>query len=217
MPKLSKRAKRTLRAQENHKRLRLLNRARWSLGIGQEPRKTVAALVAEKLGVPLPRGKVACDALLARYVGENPALRPQKKPRPEGDPNAPEFLTSYAWRKLRMVVLKKRGPGCECCGAKAPDVRIHVDHIKPRRKYPELALEESNLQVLCEECNHGKGNWDETDWRPETGERPAPRVVVVNNPYDPKPAKVRKPKRPKIRGIAAIREESRRYAYGEKP
>jgi len=21
--------------------------------------------------------------------------------------------------------------------------------------------------VLCEVCNHGKGNWDETDWRPE--------------------------------------------------
>ena len=44
---------------------------------------------------------------------------------------------------------------------------MNVDHIKPRKKYPELALDKSNLQVLCEECNHGKGNWDETDWRPE--------------------------------------------------
>jgi 5-methylcytosine-specific restriction endonuclease McrA len=44
-------------------------------------------------------------------------------------------------------------------------VVINVDHIKPRRKYPELALTESNLQVLCGTCNHGKGSWDETDWR----------------------------------------------------
>ncbi len=49
---------------------------------------------------------------------------------------------------------------------------MHVDHIKPRRKYPELALSRSNLQVLCNLCNHGKGNWDETDWR-------EPRLAVL--------------------------------------
>jgi 5-methylcytosine-specific restriction endonuclease McrA len=77
-----------------------------------------------------------------------------------------EFLKSYEWRSLRMKVLKNLGRKCSCCGA-TPETGsvMHVDHIKPRRKYPELALEESNLQVLCEDCNHGKGNWDETDWR----------------------------------------------------
>jgi 5-methylcytosine-specific restriction endonuclease McrA len=35
---------------------------------------------------------------------------------------------------------------------------MHVDHIKPRRKYPHLALVFDNLQVLCHDCNHGKGN-----------------------------------------------------------
>lgn len=78
-----------------------------------------------------------------------------------------EFLGSYAWRKLRMQAIKKYGRRCQCCGATpAYGVVIHVDHIKPRRKYPELALEINNLQILCEICNHGKGNWDETDWRP---------------------------------------------------
>lgn len=76
------------------------------------------------------------------------------------------FLASYEWRKLRYKVLKERGARCECCGRTPKDgLKMHVDHIKPRKKYPELALTESNLQILCEECNHGKGNWDETDWR----------------------------------------------------
>lgn len=77
-----------------------------------------------------------------------------------------EFLASYEWRSLRMKALKMYGRKCACCGATPESGAImNVDHIKPRRKYPELALELDNLQVLCEECNHGKGNWDETDWR----------------------------------------------------
>jgi len=43
--------------------------------------------------------------------------------------------------------------------------RLNVDHIRPRRYYPELALELGNLQVLCAACNQGKGNKDATDWR----------------------------------------------------
>jgi hypothetical protein len=76
------------------------------------------------------------------------------------------FLQSYEWRKLRMVALKKYGPRCQCCGATpATGATINVDHIKPRKLFPELALEIDNLQILCHECNHGKGNWDTTDWR----------------------------------------------------
>jgi len=82
------------------------------------------------------------------------------------DPNGPAFLESYEWRSLRMKVLIKYGSRCQCCGATPQDgLRMHVDHIKPRRKHPELALSIDNLQVLCEVCNHGKGSWDETDWR----------------------------------------------------
>lgn len=79
-----------------------------------------------------------------------------------------DFLASYEWRSLRMVVIKKYGNRCMCCGAipsKDNDVVINVDHIKPRKTHPELALEVTNLQILCSPCNHGKGNWDSTDWR----------------------------------------------------
>ena len=37
------------------------------------------------------------------------------------------------------------------------DSDITVDHIKPRSKYPELALEIENLRVLCRSCNSKKG------------------------------------------------------------
>lgn len=89
------------------------------------------------------------------------------------------FLLSAEWRRLRMLVITKRGARCECCGASPKDgvTVINVDHIKPRRLFPQLALVESNLQILCAVCNHGKGNWDQTDWR-----RDAPVEPVTLEP-----------------------------------
>lgn len=76
------------------------------------------------------------------------------------------FLDTYEWRKLRMEALKKYGPKCMCCGATPQTGAVmNVDHIKPRKLWPSLALDINNLQILCHECNHGKGNWDQTDWR----------------------------------------------------
>ncbi len=98
-----------------------------------------------------------------------------------GSVTSKAFLRSYEWRALRMKVLDKYGARCMCCGA-TPEhgVKMHVDHIKPRRKYPELALSFDNLQVLCEECNHGKGNWNERDWRPnyDASERVAAELMA---------------------------------------
>ena len=82
------------------------------------------------------------------------------------DVTTTEFLFTYAWRKLRMEALKKYGSKCMCCGASpATGAVMNVDHIKPRKHFPSLALNINNLQILCHDCNHGKGNWDQTDWR----------------------------------------------------
>lgn len=98
------------------------------------------------------------------------SVKPVKE-KPRMDVNSPEFLASFQWRSLRMKVLSHYGRRCMCCGA-SPDngVVMHVDHIKPRRLFPHLALDFDNLQVLCEVCNHGKGNHDHTDWRPAEGD-----------------------------------------------
>lgn len=76
-----------------------------------------------------------------------------------------EFLFSPEWRRLRYLALRTYGPRCQLCGRDRSTVVIHVDHIKPRYHFPELALEISNLQILCEDCNLGKGSRFADDWR----------------------------------------------------
>jgi hypothetical protein len=111
-------------------------------------------------------------------VLKNKKVRPHKQsiaePKPWEKPQtvsgvdvaSPEFLQTYEWRKVRMEALKKHGARCMCCGASpANGAVMNVDHIKPRKLWPSLALDLNNLQVLCHDCNHGKGNWDTTDWR----------------------------------------------------
>lgn len=79
-----------------------------------------------------------------------------------------DFYDSFAWKKVRYRALLLHGGACQCCGATAKDgVKLHVDHIKPRSRFPSLELDVNNLQVLCEVCNIGKSNADATDWRPE--------------------------------------------------
>ena len=65
------------------------------------------------------------------------------------------FLSSKEWRDLRQQALKKYGENCKHCGS---DKNINIDHVLPRKFYPELALEITNLQPLCALCNKKKGN-----------------------------------------------------------
>ncbi|WP_435018406.1 HNH endonuclease [Tundrisphaera sp. TA3] len=75
------------------------------------------------------------------------------------------FLKSYEWAAVRYAVLEKHGARCVICGLTPHDgIVIVVDHIKSRRSRPDLALEPSNCQPTCRQCNWGKGN-KARDWR----------------------------------------------------
>jgi len=89
------------------------------------------------------------------------SVRETKRQKEDRGLQIKRFYLSYEWRKQRYLTLKKYGRRCMACGETKG--KMHVDHIKPVRKYWELRLDPANLQVLCEACNHGKGNWDETD------------------------------------------------------
>jgi hypothetical protein len=58
---------------------------------------------------------------------------------------------------IRYQVLKRDKHRCQSCGATAKDgAKLQIDHIKPVSKGGSNDLE--NLQVLCRDCNLGKGN-----------------------------------------------------------
>lgn len=61
-------------------------------------------------------------------------------------------------QKLRYAVLSRDGFRCKACGRTIEDgVRLVVDHVIPV-DWGGIS-EISNLQTLCEECNHGKQAW----------------------------------------------------------
>lgn len=126
---------------------------------------------AAKLRVKLEKNEARLSTLLAR-VADNPEITKKGKRR--------DFYYSEVWRALRFKVLKKSSGCCCLCGnGPEPGKPLHVDHIKPRSLYPHLELEENNLQVLCYDCNLGKGNTDDTDWR----EPRSARSPIVPQPY----------------------------------
>ena len=70
-----------------------------------------------------------------------------------------DFYQTREWRELRWSVLIASDGKCiKCNRGKQDGVILHVDHIKPRSKFPALELVFANLQVLCEDCNIGKSN-----------------------------------------------------------
>lgn len=146
--------------------------------------KDLVCMALEVDGMPMPMNMSSTEwvkANLDHIVGKNkfekiksctvqskqPTARKARRVSGGVDVTSTAFLSTYAWRRVRMEALKKYGPKCQCCGATTANGAVmNVDHIKPRKLWPSLALDVSNLQVLCHECNHGKGNWDQTDWRP---------------------------------------------------
>lgn len=58
-------------------------------------------------------------------------------------------------KKARFEILKRDKFMCRYCGAKAPEVLLHIEHIQPVAKGGTNDLE--NLIAACESCNQGKG------------------------------------------------------------
>lgn len=66
------------------------------------------------------------------------------------------FYRRKAWRTIRRIKLME-DPLCVECEKEGKLVSATVvDHIKARRDAPELELEFSNLQSLCESCHNSK-------------------------------------------------------------
>lgn len=59
-------------------------------------------------------------------------------------------------KRTRFEVLRRDNHTCQYCGAKAPDVTLHIDHVVP------VALggddNPGNLATACRDCNSGKAS-----------------------------------------------------------
>jgi len=64
-------------------------------------------------------------------------------------------------KKLRFEVFKRDSFTCQYCGAKSPDVILHVDHIKPVFEGGDNEM--LNLITSCAGCNLGKGKRELSD------------------------------------------------------
>jgi hypothetical protein len=58
-------------------------------------------------------------------------------------------------KSVRFEVFKRDSFTCQYCGAKAPDVVLHVDHIHPVAEGGTNEI--MNLVAACASCNGGKG------------------------------------------------------------
>jgi 5-methylcytosine-specific restriction endonuclease McrA len=99
------------------------------------------------------------NRLLLKTNEENKRLKNNVKPERKFHP----VYDSIQWKNLRYYILKKFNFKCLACNTNNSE--LHVDHIKPISKYPELTFDENNLQVLCKDCNMSKSNKFEDDLR----------------------------------------------------
>jgi 5-methylcytosine-specific restriction endonuclease McrA len=95
------------------------------------------------------------------------AMERLKKLRPRRDLAIKRFYSSRAWRVARYRYLKSqpRPLRCTCCGATAMHARLVVDHIVAIKKDWELRLDQTNFQMMCDDCNLAKGSIDATRWQ----------------------------------------------------
>jgi 5-methylcytosine-specific restriction endonuclease McrA len=117
------------------------------------------------------RGSEQKNVQLERVRREAKAVRKQHEEERRANGREASFFDSNKWQRLRYDVLVASNGQCTLCGRSTREhgVILHVDHIKPRSRFPNLALVRSNLQVLCEDCNLGKSNRDTIDWRVDSG------------------------------------------------
>lgn len=71
------------------------------------------------------------------------------------DDNIHAFYISSAWKKKKRQILKDQNHECQRCKAKGIYKKARtVHHKKYLRDRPDLALDDGNLEAICEECHY---------------------------------------------------------------
>lgn len=92
--------------------------------------------------------------------------------------------TPGEWR--RQVLLRDNFT-CQNCGYKgdALDELMHAHHIKPRKKFPELAFDLDNGMALCKSCHHSyEAALKEKETKEGKRSKPKPRIWTNDDRRD---------------------------------
>ncbi len=123
--------------------------------------------------------KMRADALKKAEEERRARLVPPRSSHVPSKQEKTDFYKSWVWRSARVKVLQRFSATCQLCSASSKHldmcgepVRIVVDHIYPLHTHWDMRLAASNLQVLCDECNQGKGAWNTADFRSSNAEIP---------------------------------------------
>ena len=82
-------------------------------------------------------------------------LRPATRERTYAPRKKAQKVLRTISPSMRFQILRRDGFACTYCGARPPEVRLHVDHERPRAYGgPDSLL---NLRTACDRCNVGKG------------------------------------------------------------
>lgn len=98
--------------------------------------------------------------LFRRYL--NSIQNIDKKLVDFGNKRYTSFRNSREGQLLKKELFSQQNGYCanlQChCKTQLPIELLEMDHIKPRSKYPELATDRNNFQLLCSHCNRKKSN-----------------------------------------------------------
>jgi 5-methylcytosine-specific restriction endonuclease McrA len=83
------------------------------------------------------------------------------------------FYNSRAWRAARYQFLKKQSRPLRCAACTATTA-VCVDHVVPIKRAWDRRLDQTNFQLLCNDCNLAKASSDQTDFRSNASTEAAP-------------------------------------------
>lgn len=102
---------------------------------------------------------------------ENKYKRERQRLYARSDDEGYKALHSSYWVKFRLHIIHADDGMCQRCYIKFHRYtfeNLEVHHIKPRKDYPELAFDESNVVTLCRSCNATLGlSGLDFQWSPE--------------------------------------------------
>src|SRR5688500_5583512 len=84
------------------------------------------------------------------------------KAQTQSEKKTDKFYLSTPWRKTREhhLALNPICFYCELSGRKHIPRVAYVDHFRPRRLFPELEWEPTNLRTSCSETHNAKRQWE---------------------------------------------------------